>query len=126
MEYRNIYNTPREMVSDDTLAELLRENEPQVYEKDLREMEGRIGYGRQNPPEPEKPELPNCRGEYPYVRAMETNRDLDKPRPTGHPLAMVYSPEQEWEELYDVEDAICRGTLFKKLDLPFYPGCCVR
>ncbi len=39
-----------------------------------------------------------------------------------HPLAMVYSPLQVWGELYDKETALCRGTLFKELDLPFV-GC---
>ena len=38
----------------------------------------------------------------------------------GHPLAMVYSPVQEWRSLYDNEMGLSRGTIFKELDLPFY------
>ena len=37
----------------------------------------------------------------------------------GYPLAMVYSPIQEWRELYDNETGLARGTIFKELDLPF-------
>ena len=37
----------------------------------------------------------------------------------GYPLAMVYSPIQEWRELYDNEMGLSRGTIFKELDLPF-------
>ncbi len=37
----------------------------------------------------------------------------------GHPLAMVYSPVQEWKSLYDNEMGLSRGTIFKELDLPF-------
>lgn len=36
-----------------------------------------------------------------------------------HPLAMVYSPLQSFSNLYDEETALCRGTLFSELDLPF-------
>ena len=38
-----------------------------------------------------------------------------------HPsLAMVYSPKQYWRNLYDVDEALPRGTLFRELDLPFF------
>ena len=47
-----------------------------------------------------------------------------------HPLAMVYSPLQEFCELYELDEALKCGTLFKQLDLPFMGesvvkvGCC--
>ena len=37
----------------------------------------------------------------------------------GYPLAMVYSPVQHWQGLYDGEMGLSRGTIFKELDLPF-------
>lgn len=38
----------------------------------------------------------------------------------GHmALAMAYVPWQRWEQLYAPEKALCRGTLFPSLDLPF-------
>ena len=35
------------------------------------------------------------------------------------PLAMMYAPLQEWRELYDLDTALNRGTMFSELDLPF-------
>lgn len=49
----------------------------------------------------------------------------------SHPLAMVYSPLQEFHQLYAPEVALERGTLFAELDLPFEGGkgnkggCCL-
>jgi hypothetical protein len=40
---------------------------------------------------------------------------------TNHPVAMVYSPCQPWNNVYKLEVALERGTLFKDLDLPFEP-----
>ena len=37
----------------------------------------------------------------------------------NYPLAMVYAPIQEFEDTYDLDTALSRGTIFKKLDLPF-------
>lgn len=38
---------------------------------------------------------------------------------SSYPLASVYSPLQEFRQLYDEEKALERGTLFAELDLPF-------
>ncbi len=38
---------------------------------------------------------------------------------SSHPLAMVYSPCQAWRDAYAPDVALCRGTLFSELDLPF-------
>ena len=35
-------------------------------------------------------------------------------------LAMVYSPAQEFDDLYEADEALCHGTLFRELDMPFY------
>ena len=54
--------------------------------------------------------------------------DIDNCAITGgwglhsYPLAMVYSPIQEFHELYSPEKALERGTLFLELDLPFEGG----
>ena len=37
-------------------------------------------------------------------------------------LAMAYVHYQRFENLYDEDKALERGTLFKDLDLPFYGG----
>lgn len=39
--------------------------------------------------------------------------------PEGFPLASVYAPTQVFRELYDRDEALMRGTIFKELDLPF-------
>ena len=39
--------------------------------------------------------------------------------PDGFPLASVYAPTQVFRELYDRDEALMRGTIFKELDLPF-------
>lgn len=44
----------------------------------------------------------------------------------GFPLAMVYSPEQEWQETYTPEEALSHGTLFPALNYPWYPAACDR
>ena len=36
----------------------------------------------------------------------------------GYPLAMVYSPYQNWQNLYTPDVALEKGTLFGELDLP--------
>ena len=41
-----------------------------------------------------------------------------------YPLAMVYSPVQKWQNIYDGETALVRGTIFEELDLPFLGKCC--
>ncbi len=39
-------------------------------------------------------------------------------------LAMVYSPLQEWRNIYCIEEGFVAGTIFKELDKPFYgPKC---
>jgi len=38
--------------------------------------------------------------------------------PTATSLAMVYSPVQVWRDIYDLECALERGTLFAELDKP--------
>ncbi len=40
------------------------------------------------------------------------------------PLAMTYVPVQTWGETYTPEQALCRGTIFPVLDLPFMRGGC--
>lgn len=38
-------------------------------------------------------------------------------------LAMVYSPEQYWGQLYTPEEGLERGTLFEGLYKPWQPDC---
>lgn len=36
-----------------------------------------------------------------------------------YPLAMVYAPDQAFDQLYDCEQWLEKGTIFKALDFPF-------
>ena len=42
----------------------------------------------------------------------------------GAPLAMVYSPAQRFDNLYEPEEGLAAGTIFRDLDFPFYPTGC--
>ncbi len=35
------------------------------------------------------------------------------------PLAMTYTPMQQWKTVYSAEQGLLRGTIFPELDLPF-------
>lgn len=35
------------------------------------------------------------------------------------PIAMAYVPYQQWKNIYEPNEALKRGTIFKELDLPF-------
>ena len=37
----------------------------------------------------------------------------------GYPLAMVYSPIQAFDKLYELDKGFNAGTIFSELDLPF-------
>lgn len=37
----------------------------------------------------------------------------------GFPLAMAYVPWQHWDKTYDFDKALCVGTIFPELDMPF-------
>lgn len=58
-----------------------------------------------------RPSIPPC----PPVQLMEFNRELQE-----LPLAMAYVPIQAWGDTYTPARALCRGTLFPQLDLPFH------
>lgn len=42
---------------------------------------------------------------------------------SGMALAMSYVPWQTFCKLYELEEALCQGTIFKELDLDFMRGC---
>ena len=62
----------------------------------------------------------------PSARPMPRECIPEAPMLTGAPLAMAYVPVQTWGETYSPDRALCRGTLFPALDLPFERGGCCR
>ena len=44
----------------------------------------------------------------------------ENPTLSGQSLAMVYSPLQEFDHLYEPEAGLCAGTIFRELEKPFW------
>lgn len=42
----------------------------------------------------------------------------------NYSLAMAYVPMQEFDDLFEMEEGFCEGTVFKGLRFPFYPTSC--
>lgn len=112
MNSSNENYTPRERVDDALLARLLRENEPPVAVPTQARAQN-CGCTRRT----EKPSSTARTVCPPAVRQ-------DRCPAFGRSLAMVYSPVQEFEELYDAEQGLHRGTIFRQLDLPLTVGRC--
>ena len=66
------------------------------------------------PNTPNAPSAPNTPGvPYPDARVFDT-------RYLGSlPLAMTYTPMQQWKSTYSDTVSLARGTIFPELDLPF-------
>lgn len=98
----NDNRTPRERIDDSFLRRMLGESEQNRTmprrESDMSEQGG----------------LP-CN---PESRSGD-NHSTDNYRLMNFPLGMVYSPVQEWRNIYDTETALDRGTLFRELDMPW-------
>ena len=56
------------------------------------------------------------RAAHSHTPGGHAHSDLKLPVATS--LAMVYSPVQVWRDIYDLECALERGTLFAELDKP--------
>lgn len=64
-------------------------------------------------PKPPKPERP---------APMPEDCSCDLSVVDRLPVGATYAPMQVFRNLYSPEEALCRGTLFKELDLPFRGG----
>ena len=60
-----------------------------------------------------QPEMPVNSG------TMNSSCNIDQ-----FPVAMAYVPWQHWQQVYPVDKAINRGTIFPDLDKPFSMGRC--
>lgn len=66
----------------------------------------------------------NYRNSYAPYRSFEGNDSAEcycavKPFPTEVSVAMAYVPFQQWCDVYNSDKALCQGTVFPVLDLPF-------
>lgn len=136
MENRKYRGTPREMVDDETLTQLLEESEmPSAQYSRISSTQNTTSCGcrnryQSNRPSPyqmtrqvqQPPKNDNTGSNYDCGcedrETCEVNSCLN-----GKHLAMAYFPDQSFDEMFDVDEALSHGTLFKKLELPFYPAC---
>lgn len=135
MEYRKNY-TPRDMVDDTLLTQLLTENESDLgqYNTDFHRQNApscgcrsrqmnRTCRTQISEPKPGQKDL-SCNDEtFSNCSCDEQQSCARKECLSSYPLAMAYVPEQEWENLYNMEEALLYGTIFKSLSFPFYPAC---
>lgn len=139
MENRNQYNSPRDRIDDALLIRLLSEDEPMQDCSCAGERRGNNTCGRLNNRNsgcfnPRERQNPPCgcgasRQSRENVRHEECGcgevpASCSNNRLPGFPLAMVYMPDQDWEDLFDEEEAMLHGSLFRGLVFPFYPGKC--
>ena len=135
MEHRKDCAGPREMLDDSMLQRLLND---MAEDKPVRS--GSCGCGRETPAGsaarplgyPEKAGGCGCSantvqsgGPGCGCREKDSCRSAGKIPPlTGLSLAMVYAPEQGWENIFEPEEALETGTLFAGLVFPWYPSRC--
>ena len=55
-----------------------------------------------------------------------TNCNSSEHAEMNYKLAMVYSPYQEWQNIYDGEKALENGTIFAELNKPFLGYKCTK
>ena len=127
MEYRKNYITPRERIDDDMLLRIMNEEEVSgcaygEYGKTARR-QTKVGCSCAVPHTPIMPRQENNVG---GGNDSENCHEAcaKKNCLSGYPLAMSYTPDQEWQNLYCDDDAMSHGTIFTELYKPFYHGCC--
>lgn len=104
MIQQNDYRTPRDRISGEFLQRILAEDEREDYGTFTRTPVNTVSRGAGSGDRGDKGS---------YTRGN-----------TYPSLAMVYSPFQEFENLYEPEEALTRGSLFVDLDLPFEAYTC--
>ena len=110
----NEYKTPRERVSDEFRRAV--ENDRAVFAE----------FSGNQDEDFYRSVKPARAGGGMYKRACEKHGRGSFPREVCDmpSLAMVYSPCQEFENIYDTETALDRGTLFFDLEFPFEAAFC--
>lgn len=140
MEMKNCCSSPRDNIDNELLARLLDEKEPtadfcqnypspRIADRSSRCRRGQIhvhpAVSCRNAPNPACASG-NARSESIPENSCECGCDDDCAKKnclSSYPLAMSYTPDQEWRNLFEIEEALCHGTIFRELELPFYPAC---
>lgn len=118
MVYNNEYKTPRERVNDDLRA--MTENDMAVFDfissnpLAKQENHGCCKTNEYQTTRYNKEENTRMRG-----RGSFTNNVCSCPS-----LAMIYSPDQDFDDLFDIDLALAHGSLFKGLVFPLEASSC--
>ena len=128
MEMKNSCSSPRDRVGDELLAKLLEENNDCGGRYGVPSVRNRCRCSGAHVNINPSPSCEPCRPEKSSAdRSGDCGCDnedcAEKTCLSAYPLAMSYTPYQEWRELYEIEEGLHHGTIFRELDLPFYPGC---
>jgi hypothetical protein len=108
MDEKMDYRTPKERISAEMRKYLLAEEEKDGTQE---VMARRCGCGCRNT-------NTKCREE------RDSSYDACKAETKGVHFAMVYSPYQPFCNLYEPEEGLENGTIFRDLNFPFYPTKC--
>lgn len=140
MDNRKYYNTPRDRIDDKLLLQLLGEAEPESRYGIAPDCPRCAARNRPQVPGVNRNPVPRCNEGDPAIPTPGPGPVIQNPEPfpanesgsgncrkdnrlAGFPLSMVYAPDQEWSGLFEEDEALGKGTLFRDLDLPFCPGC---
>ena len=122
MEYRK-YNTPRERIDDDMLERILNEeNIGYCSYGDRNERSTVTSHARCQLRSTVEPRNENPRPEHPENGCCDNGCGKDNCL-ASYSLAMAYTPDQKWQNLYNDDDSMIHGTMFAELYKPFYYGC---
>ena len=131
MEHRKDYGSPRDMLDDALLQRILADmNDEKTNPRSSHSCGcGQIGEerpsstgsfcscGRSHIMPRQEPQSGGCTAQ----NCVSGSRAVQL---KGYPLAMVFSPNQEWEGIFEPEEALAKGTLFAGLVFPWYPSRC--
>lgn len=138
MDYRKNSHTPRDMVDDEMLMRLLDEPEPfmgQYGRTQNRHQSNSCGcrnrnrstrptpyrMSRQEDIPPQYENMGSC--SHKECSCDDKESCMVNSCLNGYSLAMAYCPDQEFDNLFEVDEALSHGTLFRELEFPFYPAC---
>lgn len=68
---------------------------------------------------PSAPSMPQPPQDGKQQRPEENASGFDARYLGSLPLAMTYTPMQQWKSAYSPQEGLSRGTIFPELDLPF-------
>ena len=131
MEMKNCCSSPRDRIDDELLENLLNEKE-EFFGHSVEYSSRRNNTGRcrkcqinVNPAISSQQARPKNYDDKPDTECgCDKNEECAKKNClSGYPIAMSYTPDQEWKDLFEIEEALYHGTIFRELELPFYPSC---